>query len=140
MNESLAVFMALLRGSIMSESNRQAAITFLNLVVAGKISEAYETHVSPQMRHHNSFFAGDVASLQRGMEENHREHPNKIFDVQRTLAEAEFIAVHSRIRMSADDNGMAVIHLFRFHDDEIVEMWSVGQQVSEDSTNENGMF
>jgi hypothetical protein len=47
MNESLAVFMALLRGSIMSESNRQAAITFLNLVVAGKISEAYETHVSP---------------------------------------------------------------------------------------------
>lgn len=124
----------------MSETNRQSAIAFLNLVVAGKIREAYETHVSPQMCHHNPFFAGDATSLQQGMEENHREHPKKILDVQRTVAEAELVAVHSRIRMSADDNGMALVHLFRFQNGQIVEMWSVGQQVPEDSPNENGMF
>lgn len=49
-------------------------------------------------------------------------HPNKIFDVQRTLAETEFVAVHSQIHMFTNDNGMAVIHLFRFQADEIVEM------------------
>lgn len=124
----------------MSESNRQSAIAFLNLVVSGQISEAYETHVSPLMRHHNPFFAGDAASLQQGMEENHREHSNKILDVQQTIADGELVAVHSRIRMFPDHNGMAVVHLFRFQDGRIVEMWSVGQQVPDDSPNENGMF
>lgn len=124
----------------MSESNRQSAIAFLNLVVAGKISEAYETHVSPQMRHHTPPFAGDAASLQEAMEENHRAHPNKILDVQRTIAEGELVAVHSRIRMSKDDAGMAVVHLLRFQEGKIVELWSVGQPVPEDSPNENGMF
>lgn len=38
----------------MSKSNRQSAIAFLSLVVAGKIGEAYETHVASQMRHHNN--------------------------------------------------------------------------------------
>ena len=124
----------------MSESNRQSAIAFLNLVVAGRISEAYEAYVAPQMRHHNPFFAGDASSLKEGMEENHREYPGKILDVQRTVAEGELVAVHSRIRMSAGESGMAVIHLFRFQDGKVVEMWSVGQQVPEESPNENGMF
>jgi predicted SnoaL-like aldol condensation-catalyzing enzyme len=74
------------------------------------------------------------------MEENHREYPNKILEVQRTVSEGELVAVHSRIRMSAADNGMAVIHLFRFQDGKIAEMWSVGQQVAEESPNVNGMF
>lgn len=124
----------------MSESNRQSAIAFLNLVVEGKIGEAYETHVAPQMRHHDPSFAGDAKSLQEGMEENHRAYQNKLLDVQRTVAEGELVAVHSRIRMSVDDYGMAAIHLIRFHDGQIVEMWSVGQQVPDDSPNENGMF
>lgn len=124
----------------MSETHRTSAVTFLKLVVAGKISEAYETHVSSQMCHHTPFFAGDVASLQQAMEQNHREYPNKVLEVQRTIAEGDFVAVHSRIRMSANDNGMAIMHLFRFKDGRIVEMWSVGQQVPDESPNDNGMF
>ena len=57
-------------------SRKNAAVSFLRLVVAGKIREAYATHVGPRMRHHNMAFAGDAASLQQAMEENHTRYPN----------------------------------------------------------------
>jgi predicted SnoaL-like aldol condensation-catalyzing enzyme len=33
-----------------------------------------------------------------------------------------------------------VIHIFRFEEDRIVELWDVGQEIPEDSPNDNGMF
>lgn len=36
--------------------------------------------------------------------------------------------------------GAAVVHIFRFDDDRIVELWDIGQAVPEASVNENGMF
>lgn len=120
--------------------NRQAASTFLNLVVAGKIEEAYNAYVAPDMRHHNPYFPGDPASLQRGMEENQRECPNKIFEIQRTIAEGDLVAVHSRLRMSAENPAMAVVHILRFENGRVAEMWDIGQPEPEESVNENGMF
>ena len=55
-------------------------MSFLSLVVAGNIREAYATYVSPDMRHHNMAFAGDAASLEKAMEENHVQFPHKILD------------------------------------------------------------
>lgn len=124
----------------MSDSNRQSAIAFLNTVVAGNIAEAYETHGSPEMQHQTPFFAGDVASFQEAMEEDRLALPNKALDVLRTIAEGELVAVHSPIRMSKDDDGMAVVHLLRFQEGKVGELWSVGQPVLEDSPNKKAMF
>ena len=44
------------------------------------------------------------------------------------------------MRQNPDDLGWAIIHIFRFQDNQIVEMWDVGQAVPEDSPNENGVF
>jgi predicted SnoaL-like aldol condensation-catalyzing enzyme len=35
---------------------------------------------------------------------------------------------------------IVVIHIFRFEHDRIAELWDVGQPISKDSPNENGMF
>jgi predicted SnoaL-like aldol condensation-catalyzing enzyme len=121
-------------------SRKHAAVSFLQLVVAGKIQEAYATYVEPDMRHHNMAFAGDAASLEQAMEENHARFPHKIFDVKLTLEDGDLVAVYSHIRLNREDRGFAAVHIFRFADERIVEMWDIGQPVPENSPNEHGMF
>lgn len=119
---------------------KQAAVSFLHLIVAGKIREAYATYVDPDMRHHNIAFAGDAASLAQAMEESHARFPHKLLDVKLVLEDGELVAVYSHIRMHAEDRGFAIVHFYRFAGEHIVEMWDLGQPVPEDSPNMNGMF
>ena len=73
------------------------------------------------------------------MEENEIEFPNKGFQIHRAIAEGEQVAVHSHVNLKPEFE-FSAIHLFRFQDKRIVEMWDVVQQVASDSPNENGMF
>jgi len=121
-------------------SRSVAAVSFLRLVAAGKIREAYATFVRPDMRHHNMAFPGDAASLEKAMKENHAQYPHKVLDVKRTLEDGDLVAIHSHVRLREDEPGFAAVHLFRFAGDHIAEMWDIGQAVPADSPNTNGMF
>ena len=44
------------------------------------------------------------------------------------------------MRQKPGDLGAAVVHIFKFEGNLIVELWDMGQAVPEDSPNENGMF
>ena len=74
------------------------------------------------------------------MEENAAKNPNKIFEVKRVIEEGDIVAVHSHVKQNQDDLGGAVVHIFRFHKDLIVEFWDVGHPIPENSPNENGVF
>lgn len=52
----------------------------------------------------------------------------------------DLVAVHSHVRKKPDEWGAAVVHIFKFQGDCIVELWDIGQPVPERSPNENGMF
>jgi predicted SnoaL-like aldol condensation-catalyzing enzyme len=121
-------------------SHKDAAVEFLTLAASGSVREAYERHAGPGFRHHNPHFRGDAASLMEAMEHNAVQSPNKSLEVQRALQEGDHVAVFSRVRQKPGDLGAAVVHIFRFEGDRIVELWDVGQPVPEDSVNENGMF
>lgn len=124
----------------MELSNKERALEFLTMIVAGDIREAYRRHVAPDFRHHNVWFAGDAASLMRGMEENHTRYPSKQMQVHHALEDGVTVAVHSHVRRQAGDAGAGVVHLFRFEGGKIAELWDLGQAVPEDSPNRNGMF
>lgn len=119
---------------------RDASVSFLKLASSGKVKEAYSRYVGDGFRHHNPFYEGSAESLQAGMEENARQHPDKVLDVKRVIAEGEFVVVHSHIRQKPGDSGAAVVHIFRFENGRIVELWDLGQPVSEESPNQYGMF
>ncbi|HET9951481.1 MAG TPA: nuclear transport factor 2 family protein [Candidatus Eisenbacteria bacterium] len=121
-------------------SHKNTAIEFLTLVAAGKVGEAYRRHVGPEFRHHNPYFRGDAASLMAAMEENAAMNPNKRLEVHRALEEGNHVAVFSRVAQKPGDLGAAVVHIFRFDGDRIVELWDVGQAIPKESLNENGMF
>ena len=119
---------------------KDSAVEFLRLVASGKVREAYEKHVGPGFRHHNPFFRGDAASLREAMAQNAAQNPNKVLEVHSAIQEGERVAVFSRVRQDPRDRGGAVVHLFRFENGRIAELWDVGQAVPENPVNENGMF
>jgi len=112
----------------------------LQLVVAGRINEAYEKHVDMQGKHHNPHFSAGFPALKKAMIENHDQFPRKQLIVKNVLVDCDMVAVHSHIVLLPGDTGVAAVHLFRFHGDRIVEMWDCGQRVPPDSPNKDGAF
>ena len=123
-----------------SRSHKDAAVSFLNLVGSGKVRDAYDRFVGANFRHHNAFFRGDRESLMKAMEENARKNPDKVVEMKLALEDGNFVAVHSYIRQHAQDRGVAAVHIFRFENDRIAELWDVGQAIPQDSPNEHGVF
>lgn len=121
-------------------SNKEKAVSFLELVASGDVREAFEKYTGNDFKHHNPFFRGDKESLMAAMEQNEEEAPDKVLDVKRAIEDGEEVAVHSHIKQNPEDLGAAVVHIFRFQDGYIVELWDVGQPVPESSDNENGVF
>ncbi|MBP1688828.1 MAG: polyketide cyclase [Deltaproteobacteria bacterium] len=109
-------------------------------IVSGDVRGAYERHVADGFRHHNPYFAGDAQSLREGMEEDEARNPGKKLDVQVALQEGNYVAVHSRLRRGSAEPDIAVVHIFRFEDGRIVELWDIVQVAPKQIANENGMF
>ena len=74
------------------------------------------------------------------MEESARKNPDQVFEIQRALEDGNLVAVHSRMRQTPHDLEFAVIHIFLFDNDKIVELWDFAQAVPAEMVNENGMF
>jgi predicted SnoaL-like aldol condensation-catalyzing enzyme len=123
-----------------TDSNKDAAVSFLKLAASGKVREAYSKFVGAGFRHHNPFFEGSAEALMAGMEENARQNPSKVLEVKRAIAEGELVVVHSRARQNPGDLGAAVVHIFRFEKGRIIELWDLGQPAPDKSPNQYGMF
>jgi len=126
--------------NITTKHQKQSAVEFLRLVVAGEIENAYQKYADFEGRHHNPFFPSGFQALQKAMMENHVQFPNKQLTVKHVLAEDDMVAVHSHIIFDPGKSGLAVVHLFRFHGEKIVEIWDMAQQVPDDSPNKDGAF
>ncbi|WP_066066982.1 nuclear transport factor 2 family protein [Neobacillus soli] len=124
----------------MNLSLKEKAVSFLQTVASGKVREAYRTYIGPDFRHHNPYFRGDAESLMLAMEENAAMNPDKKLEVKLAIQERDTVAVHSHVKQNPEDLGGAVVHIFRFQNNQIVELWDIGQPIPDDSPNENGMF
>lgn len=132
--------MGLSYAGIANMTNKETAKQFLTLASKGQVDEAYSSFVGPSFRHHNPWYKGDAESLKRGMAENAAANPDKVFEIQRAIHEGDLVAVHSRVRQKPDQPGAVVVHIFRFENGKIVELWDLGQAVPESTINENGIL
>lgn len=119
---------------------KSAAIRFLQQVVAGDVKGAYDRYVDEGLRHHNPYFPGDAASLRSGMEEDEQRCPGKQLIVVNSLEDGDRVAVHSRLIRPGSGSDIAVVHLFRFSQGKIVEMWDVAMTAPDRVANQFGMF
>jgi predicted SnoaL-like aldol condensation-catalyzing enzyme len=74
------------------------------------------------------------------MEENAATFPQKEFGALRALEDDDLVAVHGRVRLTPRSPWIALIHILRFQDNQIIEEWEAGQEVPQDSPNQNGAF
>ncbi|MGM0836567.1 MAG: nuclear transport factor 2 family protein [Bacillota bacterium] len=123
-----------------NSSRKEKAVDFLKLVASGSVREGFARYISDDFIHHNPFFQGDAESIMLAMEENAAQNPDKVFNVKLALEEEAYVAVHSHVRQNPEDLGAAVVHIFRFEGELVVELWDLGQAVPEESMNKNGMF
>jgi predicted SnoaL-like aldol condensation-catalyzing enzyme len=121
-------------------NKKEIAVSFLRLASSGKVREAYEKYIHPDFRHHNPYFPGDRESLLVGMEESATQFPNKAFNAVRVLEDGDLVAVHGRVRLAPHNPEIALMHIFRFGGDLIIEEWEAAQEVPKESPNENGAF
>ena len=119
---------------------KQIATDFLMLASKGKARDGFSRYVDNNFKHHNIYFKGDRESLMIAMEDNAKKNPDKIFEIKRTMQDGELVTIHSHVRQKPGDPGAAVVHIFRFENDKIAELWDLGQPVPLETVNENGIF
>ncbi|NOT04303.1 MAG: SnoaL-like domain-containing protein [Anaerolineales bacterium] len=124
----------------MSNKNKDAAVSFLEMASTGKVDEAYSKFVGNGFKHHNPYFEGSAEALHAAMKENAIQNPRKAIDVKRVIAEGEFVVVHFLVKHKPDELGAAVMQIFRFENGKIIEMWDLGQEIPEETPNQHGMF
>lgn len=133
-------YLSFLSLAMPSPTPKSSAIDFLQLVAAGQVDEAFQRYVAVDFRHHNPYFAGDAASLRAGMLANAQANPGKRLQVKLALQDGELVSVFSHMRPASDAAGVALVHIFRFANGRIAELWDVGQPVPPEMVNESGMF
>lgn len=122
------------------QENKQAAVDFLQLVIAGRIDQAYQKYVDMNGKHHNPWFEAGFVPLKKGMMENQAQAPHKQLVIKHVLGDGDTVAVHSHLIPNPGEIGMITLHLFRFAGSRIVEMWDLGQPIPTDSPNTDGAF
>ena len=123
-----------------ARSQKEIAVQFLELVVAGRIDEAYERFVDMAGKHHNPYFPAGFPALKLAMIENHARFLDKRIAIKHIVAEGDMVAAHSHVVLNPGDKNIAVVHLFRVQGERIVELWDIGQPIEPDSPNRDGMF
>jgi predicted SnoaL-like aldol condensation-catalyzing enzyme len=122
------------------QSRKDIVVDFLKLVVAGRIDEGYRKHVAMNGKHHNQYSAAGFPALKQAMIDNHAEYPDERIDIKHVIAEGDIVATHSPVSLNPGNMNIAVVHIFRFEGDRIVEFWDLGQPIQADSPNADGMF
>lgn len=121
-------------------NNSEIATDFLTMVAAGKVRDAYARYIAESFEHHNVYFPCDRQSLLHAMEHSASAEPNKSFTVKQVIASGDRVAVFSQLKRTDSALEYAVVHILRFDEGKIVEMWDIGQEIPKDSPNELGMF
>jgi predicted SnoaL-like aldol condensation-catalyzing enzyme len=123
-----------------TEANRRIAIDFLQDAARGRARAAMDRYASSDFVHHNPYFASDAGSLAKAMDENHRDNPQKQFEIVRTIAEGPLVAIHGWVKHKPGDESVALVHLFRIEDGKVRELWDLDQEPITGSPNKAGLF
>jgi len=123
----------------MIDYRKKIAVVLLEGIVTNQAEEVFLKHTTPSFIHHNIFFKGDRDSLLKALIENNIEYPNKKIVIKNVIAEDQYVTVFSHVDLDGKLS-YATIHLFRFSEDKIDEMWDFSQELPQTIVNEHGAF
>ncbi len=122
-------------------SHREHAVAFLQMAATGDVQAAFDAYVAPDLIHHNQHFMGDRQSLLDAMAAAHESSPNHAIEIRQVFEDGNHVVTHSLVRRKDPSQpDVMVVHIFRFADGKVTEMWDIGQLMDPDSPNEHGAF
>jgi predicted SnoaL-like aldol condensation-catalyzing enzyme len=89
---------------------------------------------------HNPGVPDGAEAAVASLEERLRQNPHLQFDIRRTIAAGDMVALHVLVRSDQQDRGRAVVDIFRVSDQRIVEHWDVVQPMPATAENPHPMF
>lgn len=119
-------------------TKKEIAISFLQFAGNGRAPEAFSKYVAADFIHHNQYFQGNRDALEKAMEEAHHTSPNTSIEIKHSYVDGETVVTHSHV--IKQDMEIAVVHIFRFEKEKIIELWDLGQIIEKDPPNKNGLF
>lgn len=119
-------------------SNKEKAISFLKMAGFGDVQTAYDQFIATDFIHHNQYFKGDRNSLLQAMKQAHEKNPNKVIEIKKAYEDGDTVITHSLVVQGGME--IAVVHIFKFKNQKVVELWDLGQVLDKASPNENGAF
>jgi predicted SnoaL-like aldol condensation-catalyzing enzyme len=128
-----------------SRTAEEEAILALGLAMFVQVlnpmdSGAVDRFIAPGYIQHNPLAEPGREGLQRFLDTIRAETPEAIHDVKRAFVDGDHVTVHYHVRRCPDDNGWAVIDIFRLENGLIAEHWDVMQDVVPGGPNPLGPF
>jgi predicted SnoaL-like aldol condensation-catalyzing enzyme len=103
-------------------------------------SSAVDRFISPNYIQHNQMAEPGREGLKAFLDMIKAQTPQAVHDVKRAFVDGDHVTVHYHVRRWPDDNGWAVIDIFRLEGGMIAEHWDVMQDVVEGGPNPLGPF
>ena len=103
-------------------------------------SSAVDRFISPGYIQHNQMAEPGREGLKAFLDMIKAQTPEAVHDVKRAFVDGDHVTVHYHVRRWPDDNGWAVIDIFRLEGGMIAEHWDVMQDVVEGGPNPLGPF
>ena len=123
------------------EHNKQTALAFVNTAFnEKKPAEAVENYGGSHYIQHNPQAPDGFEAFIQFVEGFLNQFPQVSYDINRTVAEGDLVALHSLLKTSPEDRGTAVADFFRLEEGKVVEHWDVLQPMPESAANEHPMF
>jgi predicted SnoaL-like aldol condensation-catalyzing enzyme len=112
--------------------HKEAAMSFLQFASSGRVREAFDAFVATDFRHHNPHFLETPDRSLSPWRQMRRRIPKDPAD-RACNGGGDLVVVHSRVRLTLGAPEIALVHIFRFEDDRVAELWDIAEPVPANS-------
>lgn len=119
---------------------RDIAKQFLTLIGRGEIDKAFANYTATSFKHHHPSVPAGKEALKEAMKNDFTSNPTKKTVILRLIEQNDLVMAHSYISHTAENREYVVVHIFRFSDHLITELWDIVGEIPKSMINKDGAY
>ena len=130
-----------MKAKYQTEQNRNIVLDFYQGVFQKHHVKAYaDRYIGDQYIQHNPYVPDGKAPFVDYFTQYFQDNPTAQSTIKRAIADGDLVVLHVHSKENDQDQGKAIVDIFRVENGKIVEHWDVIQDIPEQSANQNSMF